>query len=175
MEVKNNILGGKILFEPEDAWEHVSDVGKDFVKTLLVVDPKRRPNAKEAQRHKWIQTWGKRDKNDGNRLNPNVVSALVAFKELSDMQKLLSEVLSFSLLPEQITDLREEFAKIDNGDGEITLKDLKHVLMENAEAGSLGALTEEEVEGELHVAMTSAVAIIRGLCSLIPVLYPVGF
>ena len=80
-----------------------------------------------------------------------VVKALVSFKELTDMQKLLSEVLSFSLLPEQIAGLREEFAKIDNGDGEITLSDLKTVLMENAEAGSLGALTEEEVEGELDI------------------------
>jgi calcium-dependent protein kinase len=146
LEVRDRIVSGKFEFEPEDAWEHVSDVGKDFVKSLLVVDPKQRPNAKEAQRHQWIQTWSRKKK--GNTLDPSVVNALVAFKELSDMQKLLSEVLSFSLLPEQITDLRDEFAKIDNGDGEITLNDLKHVLMENAEAGSLGALTEEEVEGE---------------------------
>ena len=33
-----------------------------------------------------------------------------------------------------------------DGSGEISLAGLKHVLMENAGAGSLGALTEEEVE-----------------------------
>ena len=146
LEVRSNILSGKFAFEPPEFWEHVSDVGKDFVKSLLVVDPKKRPSAKEAQRHPWIQLYSKKEGIEGNKLNPNVVKAIVGFKELSDMQKLLSEVLSFSLLPEQITDLREEFAKIDNGDGEITLEDLRMVLMENAEAGSLGALTEEEVE-----------------------------
>lgn len=71
----------------------------------------------------------------------------MAFKESSDMQKLLSEVLSFTLLPEQIVDLRHEFEKIDkDGDGEISLMALKQVLLENAEAGSLGALTESEIE-----------------------------
>jgi len=81
------------------------------------------------------------------KLNQKTVGALMAFKEYSDMQKLLSEVLSFTLLPEQIVDLKKEFEKIDtNGDGEISLKAMKQVLMENAEAGSLGALTEQEIE-----------------------------
>ena len=63
------------------------------------------------------------------------------------MQKLLSEVLSFTLLPEQIVDLRKEFEKMDSdGAGEISLSGLKRVLLQNAEAGALGALTEEEVE-----------------------------
>jgi Ca2+-binding EF-hand superfamily protein len=71
----------------------------------------------------------------------------MAFKEQSDMQKLLSEVLSFTLLPEQIVELRVEFEKIDSdGDGEISLAAMKKVLLANAEAGSLGALTEQEVE-----------------------------
>lgn len=144
MQVRKSILCGDFAFEPEEAWESVSDLGKDFVKTLLNVDPKARLTAKQAQRHPWIQTFSR--KKECRNLNPSVVKALVSFKELSDMQKLLSEVLSFSLLPEQITDLREEFAKVDNGDGEITLEDLKTVLIENAEAGALGALTEEEVE-----------------------------
>jgi len=81
------------------------------------------------------------------RLNAKTVGALMAFKEKSDMQKLLSEVLSFTLLPEQIVDLKTEFEKIDtDGDGEISLLKMKQVLMENAEAGSLGALTEQEIE-----------------------------
>jgi len=80
-------------------------------------------------------------------LNPNVVKALVNFKEFSDMRKLLCEVLSFTLLPDQIKDLRKEFEKMDtDGSGEISLAALKQVLVTNASEGSLGALTEEEVE-----------------------------
>ena len=63
------------------------------------------------------------------------------------MQKILSEVLSFTLVPEQMMDLRSEFEKIDSdGDGEISLDALKKVLLETAEAGSLGALTEQEID-----------------------------
>ena len=61
------------------------------------------------------------------------MKALVGFKEYSDMRKLLCEVLSFTLLPEQIKDLRTEFEKIDtDGTGEITLNSLKQVLLANA-------------------------------------------
>lgn len=87
------------------------------------------------------------DEKESVPLNQRTVNALLAFKESSDMQKILSEVLSFTLLPDQIVDLRAEFEKIDtNGDGEISLQALKQVLMQNAEAGSLGALTEQEIE-----------------------------
>ncbi|MGA0770449.1 MAG: EF-hand domain-containing protein, partial [bacterium] len=84
---------------------------------------------------------------DDRQLNPSVVKALVNFKEYSDMRKLLCEVLSFTLIPDQIQGLRQEFEKFDtDGTGEITLSALKSVLIGNAAQGSLGALTEEEVE-----------------------------
>jgi calcium-dependent protein kinase len=177
MMVKQSILKARLYFEPWDVWERVSHEGKAFVRRLLQADPKRRPTARDAQLDPWIQIWAKKvrcgganstgknayssdyycsyltclfvlqDVKEGARLNDRTVSALLAFKEASDMQKILSEVLSFTLLPDQIVDLRAEFEKIDtNGDGEISLQALKQVLMQNAEAGSLGALTEQEIE-----------------------------
>lgn len=149
IHVRNKILSGTFKFRPADIWSQVSDSAKDFVKLCLDPDPSKRPTAKALQKHKWIQVVAKRgnDENGNNKLNPNVVSALVGFKEYSDMRKLLCEVLSFTLLPEQIVDLRAEFEKIDkDGRGEISLSALKQVLLENAEAGSLGALTEPEIQ-----------------------------
>jgi len=149
MVVRQNILDGDFEFEPAEIWDLVSNVGKRFVQDLLVTDPKKRPTAREAQKHDWLKMQASRcikgDRQD-NVLNPNVVKALIGFKEFSDMRKLLSEVLSFTLLPDQIKDLRKEFEIMDtDGTGEITLDNLKQVLVSNAEAGSLGALTEEEV------------------------------
>jgi calcium-dependent protein kinase len=147
LSVKQNIMKAKVLFEPKEMWDLVSDEGKAFVKSLLNLDASKRPTAKEAQRCMWIQEWAKKDVNDGNELNPKTVTALINFKESSELQKLLSEVLSFTLLPEQIVDLRKEFEKLDShGDGEITLGSLKRILSQNAEIGALGALTEREVE-----------------------------
>lgn len=145
--VKQSILKAHLRFVPEDIWDSISDAAKDFVKALLNPDPKKRPSAKDAQKMPWIQIWAKKDVKEGTRLNKKTVGALIAFKECSDMQKLLSEVLSFTLLPEQIVELKTEFEKIDTeGVGEISLSDLKKILMENAEEGSLGALTEQEIE-----------------------------
>jgi len=145
-EVRDKILEGEIIFEPADIWDHVSDLAKDFVRVTLTSDPTARPTAKEVQRHKWIQIYSKKEHDEGTKLNPNVVEALVSFKEFSDMRKLLCEVLSFTLLPEQLNDLRVEFEKIDDGEGEISLADLKQVLLESAEARSLGGMSEQEVE-----------------------------
>lgn len=145
--VKRNIMRAEVLFEPKEKWALVSDEGKEFVKSLLNLDATKRPTAKEAQRCSWIQEWAKKDSKEGNRLSRETVEALINFKESSEMQKLLSEVLSFTLLPEQIVDLRKEFEKLDShGDGEITLGSLKRILILNAEVGALGALTENEVE-----------------------------
>jgi len=148
MQVRENILRGWFEFEPEDVWNKVSRQAKDFIKKLLVTDPNRRPTAREVQTSAWLGEWANKDrKAKDNVLNPNVVTALVNFKEYSDMRKLLCEVLSFTLLPDQIADLRQEFEKLDtDGSGEISLAGLKQVLINNAGSGSLGALTEEEVE-----------------------------
>jgi calcium-dependent protein kinase len=148
LTVRSNILSGRFSFQPIDIWGLVSDKAKDFISALLVTDPQRRPTAREGQLHDWLVEWADRERSDNdNVLNPNVVKALVNFKEFSDMRKLLCEVLSFTLLPEQIKDLRKEFETLDtDGSGEISLSALKQVLVTNAGAGSLGALTEEEVE-----------------------------
>ena len=144
--VRDNILKGEVMFEPHENWQHVSDSGRAFVKRLLNPDSKQRPTAKEAQTDPWLLTYGKRDSLQGQVLNPNLAKSLVEFKEYSDMTKVLREVLSFTLLPEQIVDLRKEFEKVDaEGDGEISLCALRDVLIQNAEAGTLGALTEDDV------------------------------
>lgn len=148
MQVRSNILAGRFKFEPVEIWQHVSQEAKDFIRELLVTDPTNRPTARACQKSQWLHKWANKDKSEeDNRLNTSVVKALVNFKEYSDMRKLLCEVLSFTLLPDQITDLRKEFEKLDiDGSGEISLRGLKSVLMKGAGEGSLGALTEEEIE-----------------------------
>ena len=148
LTVRSNILKGLYSFEPRDIWDIVSVQAKQFIKSLLVIEPHKRPTAREAQKHEWLKEWANRGKRaEDKMLSPNVVKALMNFKEFSDMRKLLCEVLSFTLLPDQITDLRKEFEKMDtDGSGEISLTALKQVLLTNAGSGSLGVLTEVEVE-----------------------------
>ena len=148
-QVRGNILNARFRFLPADIWNEVSEDAKDFIRKLLVTDPTKRPTAKECQKLTWLRKMSAvASRNvDSSKLSPNVVKALVGFKEYSKMRKLLCEVLSFTLLPDQITHLHNEFERFDtDGSGEISLGGLKRVLMSNAGAGSLGALSEKEVE-----------------------------
>ena len=140
-------MRGQVKFEPKDAWLHVSEEGKAFVRSLLNIDTSQRPTAKEAQKCEWIRDYATNDALKGNNLSPKTVGALLNFKEISKMQRLFSEILSFTLLPEQIVELRKEFEILDTlGDGEITLASLKCKLVHNAEKGTLCALSDSEVK-----------------------------
>ena len=52
MTVRSNILCGAFKFEPDEVWSIVSSLARDFIKSTLVIDPKNRPTAKEAQKNK---------------------------------------------------------------------------------------------------------------------------
>jgi len=151
ISVRQNILDCKIVFEPKKIWDGVSKEAKNFIRRLLTRDPEKRPSACEAQHDEWIVKYANLDANQSKRLNPDLVKNLINFKDYSNLQKILLEVVSFTLMPDQIKDLKQEFEKADgDGSGEITLDELKEVLMNyNHRAGSdssLGTLTEDEVE-----------------------------
>ena len=75
-----------------------------------------------------------------------VQHALRKFRGMSDIRKLMCEVIGFALLPDQITELRKEFEKLDvEQNREISLDNLKKVLMANVDSGSYH-FTEDEVE-----------------------------
>jgi len=110
MTVREKILQGSFQFEPENVWKQVSSQAKQFISSLLVINPIIRPSAEEAQKSPWLQEWAKTDvKYSNSNLNPNVVRALIDFKKYSDMRKFFCEVLSFTLLPNQIEDLKKDF------------------------------------------------------------------
>jgi len=144
-QVRQNIISGNIPFHPA-LWGRISEEAIDFIKSLLVLDPTKRPTALEAQHHPWIQSLWKKshDSCDNGALSQNVVNGLVDFKSLSTTKRFLCEVLSFTLQPEQIQGLHEEFEKMDvDGKGEITLSKFKGALL--AQSGE-HLLRDEEIE-----------------------------
>ena len=93
--MRDNILCGELNFEPKETWALVSNCGKDFVRLLLNPEPTKRPSAKMAQHHAWLTN--ENNKQSSNVLDPNVINALINFKEQSQLRKLFSEVLSYTL------------------------------------------------------------------------------
>ena len=87
MQVRDNILRGDFIFAPVEAWQAVSIEAKEFILSLLVIDPMDRPTARQAKESRWLRMWSNRE-NIGNEedkiINPNVVKALVQDKEEDD-------------------------------------------------------------------------------------------
>jgi calcium-dependent protein kinase len=121
-------------------------------KSLLVLDPERRPSALEAQNHPWLQRLLKKSDDNQSTLNPKVVNGLVQFKTLSTTKRFLCEVLAFTLQPEQIRGLHQEFEKMDvDGKGEISLSKFKDALLDQSGEHSLSEAEIEEIFSGLKV------------------------
>jgi len=149
MTIKNNILACKLVFEPKEVWDQVSDTAKGFIRKLLTEDPNKRPSALEAQKHEWMIVNADLDPESSKPLNTKVINNILKFKDYSTLHKVLLEVVSFTLNCSQIKEMKKEFAKIDrDGRGEITLDDLKEVMLNRIcdVTGSPSSMTEEEVE-----------------------------
>jgi len=135
-EVKKNILSGKVSFE-SSCWENVSKLAVSFIKPLLQLDPQERPSASELQRHPWLKSNLRSSSfasDESLSVSVKVINGLVSFKDLSSTRKFLREIISFTLLPDQISGLREEFDKIDvDGKGEISLSCFKEALVVNSD------------------------------------------
>ena len=48
------ICAGDYRFEPKEYWQNVSEAARDFVRTLLTIDPTKRPTAAQALEHPWL-------------------------------------------------------------------------------------------------------------------------
>ena len=106
VQVRDNVRRCNFVFELLEIWEGVFVKAKQFISQLLVTNPDLRPTARKAQQDQWLIEMPDLSRNqDDIALNSNVVMVLVNFKEYSDIQKLLCEILSFTLVPNQIQGL----------------------------------------------------------------------
>lgn len=150
VEVRNNILSGNYSFKPDEIWHDISEEGKDFISTLLKVNPMTRPHAKDLFGHVWFKKWmSDNGRIESKQLSKDVINSLIKFKSYPKVKQVLLEVLSFSLLPEQVADLKKEFQVFDKGTGEISLKNFKRILMERMN------VNEDEIEAIFNVMRVS--------------------
>lgn len=87
------IKAGQFDF-PSPYWDDVSDVAKDLIKNILVVDPKKRMTAEEILAHPWVMG----EKTPRTEL-PNVTDKI---KEFNTKRKFKVTGYSFILLESNI-------------------------------------------------------------------------
>jgi len=136
-------------------WQEVSEPAKDFVRSLLQLNPDNRPTPEEALDSKWIKSMGGGEGGQGGWNDCQILGADATQDEqlalLTNLRVKIWRLLSKKLTEDEIQDLRA-FLEVhdEDGGGLISVGELRNVLEEVSEAsedltkGDVGTLFSDE-------------------------------
>ncbi|KAK4361484.1 hypothetical protein RND71_020436 [Anisodus tanguticus] len=107
-------------------WSNISNSAKEFVKKLLVKDPRARFTAAQALSHPWVREGG-----DASEipLDISVLSNMRQFVRYSRLKQFALRALASTLDEEELADLRDQFSAIDvDKNGVISLEEMRTAL-----------------------------------------------
>nr|XP_043631601.1 calcium-dependent protein kinase 18-like isoform X2 [Erigeron canadensis] len=107
-------------------WPNISPSAKDFIKKLLVKDPRTRFTAAQALSHPWVREGGNASEIP---LDISVLSNMREFVKYSRLKQFALRALASTLDEEELSDLRDQFHAIDvDKNGAISLEEMKEAL-----------------------------------------------
>lgn len=107
-------------------WPTISNGAKDFVKKLLVKDPRARLTAAQSLSHPWVREGG-----DASEIpiDISVLSNMREFVKYSHLKQFALRALASTLDDEELADLRDQFDAIDvDKNGSISLEEMRQAL-----------------------------------------------
>ena len=123
----NDIAEGRYRMKPS-RWQGVSADAKNFVQSLLQVDPDRRLTASKALNHPWVARRSKQNK----KVNPEVLKDMARFAQSTRFRRAVLTMLAYCLTSEEVLDLHEIFLSIDRSQtGTISIQEFAKVMKEN--------------------------------------------
>ncbi|KAI9164876.1 hypothetical protein LWI28_003810 [Acer negundo] len=115
--------------EPEfrsKPWPTISNAAKDFVKKLLVTDPRARLTAAQALSHPWVREGGEASEIP---IDISVLNNMRQFVRYSRLKQFALRALASTLNEEELSDLRDQFDAIDvDKNGSISLDEMRQAL-----------------------------------------------
>jgi len=124
-EKEARILAGEYPTEGRH-WAHVSKDGINFVRQMLVANPKKRLSNKAAMKHGWITH---RAQHANEPLGENVAESLKRYADAHRFEKAVRHQMATSLTGSELHRLRNVFEKLDvEGTGSISIKELQLTL-----------------------------------------------
>ncbi|XP_021908328.1 calcium-dependent protein kinase 16 [Carica papaya] len=107
-------------------WPTISNAAKDFVKKLLVKDPRARLTAAQALSHPWVREGGEASEIP---IDISVLNNMRQFVKYSRLKQFALRALASTLDDEELADLRDQFAAIDvDKNGSISLEEMRQAL-----------------------------------------------
>ncbi|XP_002521658.2 calcium-dependent protein kinase 28 [Ricinus communis] len=107
-------------------WPSISSSAKDFVKKLLVKDPRVRLTAAQALSHPWVREGGNASEIP---IDISVLNNMRQFVKYSRFKQFALRALASTLDDEELSDLRDQFDAIDvDKNGSISLEEMRQAL-----------------------------------------------
>ena len=109
---------------------HVSEAATDFVRKLLTKDVSKRMTVEQAMEHPFITALDEIPNDNSTTSDPLIMSqvtnSLTQFLRQNESKQVILKIVAFSLTPQQINTLRDEFNTIDaNRNGSLSMSELK--------------------------------------------------
>jgi len=121
------VKGARLKFE-EGLFSHISMHAKDFITQCLNRNYQKRITASEALEHAWFSIQRENRFSEPAK-SAKLVDRMDKYIRRTSLAKIIMDVVAHTLLPEQIADLRAQFAKFDvSNTGDITVSDLRTML-----------------------------------------------
>ncbi|KAK4791267.1 hypothetical protein SAY86_031680 [Trapa natans] len=107
-------------------WPTISNSAKDFVKKLLVKDPRARLTAAQALSHPWVREGGSASEIP---IDISVLNNIRQFVKYSRLKQFALRALASTLNSEELADLKDQFDAIDvDKNGSISLEEMRQAL-----------------------------------------------
>lgn len=129
---RRNIAAGQFKMKPQ-RWDLNTEDAKDFVTSLLKVDPHQRLTAEAAIAHTFIAGDRPSEGSAGphSSVDESVVEALRAFGKASKFRRCCMSMMAWSLTNSERAKVRQHFLDMDKTrGGTITLSELRNVLVD---------------------------------------------
>jgi len=129
-DIAHKVVKGEYNFDAP-VWKQISPQAKDFIKKLIVIDPKERYTAQQALNHPWVTKITR-----ANELRASTVArvyqSLDSYRENPELKKLALQAIAHKTTTKEVKKLRDIFHAIDRDhDGTISMQELKQALRKN--------------------------------------------
>uniref|UniRef100_A0A6N2M3S6 non-specific serine/threonine protein kinase n=2 Tax=Salix viminalis TaxID=40686 RepID=A0A6N2M3S6_SALVM len=125
-------------------WPTISTSAKEFVKKLLVKDPRARLTAAQALSHPWVREGG-----DASEIpiDISVLSNMRQFVKYSRLKQFALRALASTIDEEELADLKDQFDAIDvDKNGAISLEEMRQALAKDLPWKLKESLVQEIVQ-----------------------------
>ncbi|KAG7544887.1 EF-hand domain [Arabidopsis suecica] len=121
----NEVMRKKPDFR-EVPWPTISNGAKDFVKKLLVKEPRARLTAAQALSHPWVKEGGEASEVP---IDISVLNNMRQFVKFSRLKQIALRALATTIDEDELDDLRDQFDAIDiDKNGSISLEEMRQAL-----------------------------------------------